>query len=419
LGFALMAATRRLAAVLAADMVGYSRLMSFDEEGTLGRLGVLRTQLIDPKIDEHGGRLVKTTGDGLLIEFPSSIGALRCAIDMQMGVGERETGREDRRIRFRIGIHQGDIIIDETGDIHGNGVNIAARLEGLAEAGGICISDRVQEDAAGRVDAEFEDIGEQPLKNIERPPRRIYRVYPVVEAPAATSRGEPAEELPADAPAEVVEDAPRDFVLDDLFTAPLDDLPQIFAEIRRNPSHKLHGLFTGSSLGKALGALVADWLECKVEVEQLAGAWLPLGLDQRTTLPFGRIAGTRNRLGTDSVLGMRAWDSQVRVVLRIGPLDRATFARLQPDQPEMQRLVSLAREVLGPESGFAINPILAGPEVGLLSLDAAAEAPPCLGWNTWLPMPEQNTGATLPDAADAVFQAEIVEAEERARPAAQ
>jgi class 3 adenylate cyclase len=409
-----MAATRRLAAILAADMVGYSRLMSFDEEGTLGRLGILRTQLIDPKIAEHGGRLVKTTGDGLLVEFPSSIGALRCAMDMQAGVGERETGRDDRRIRFRIGIHQGDIIIDETGDIHGNGVNIAARLEGLAESGGICISDRVQEDAAGRVEAEFEDIGEQPLKNIERPPRRIYRVYPIVEAAVAALSGEPVEEPPSDAPSAPVEEAPLDLTLAQLITTPPDDLPRLFADIRGNQSHKLHGLFGGQDTAEALGALVADWLECKVEVEQITGAWLPLGLDQRSALPFGRVAGTRNRLGTDSVLGMRAWDPQVRVVLRIGPLDRATFARLQPDQPEVQRLVSLAREVLGLEIGFAINPVLAGSEVALLSLDPAAESPPCLGRNTWLPAPERNAGATPPDAVDAIFQAETVEVVERA-----
>ncbi|HTW50917.1 MAG TPA: type VI secretion system baseplate subunit TssG [Stellaceae bacterium] len=414
-----MAATRRLAAVLAADMVGYSRLMSFDEEGTLGRLGVLRTQLIDPKIAEHGGRLVKTTGDGLLIEFPSSIGALRCAMDMQAGVAERETGREDRRIRFRIGIHQGDIIVDDTEDIHGNGVNIAARLEGLAEPGGICISDRVQEDASGRVEAEFEDIGEQPLKNIERPPRRIYRVYPIAEAVVVPLGDEPVEPPPSNAPSAPVEEAPRDFTLGELFAAPPEDFLRLVADMRHNPSHELHGLFTGPPATEALGALVADWLQCKVEVEHVAGGWRPLVLDQRTALPFGRVAGTRNRLGIDSVLGMRAWDPQVRAVLRIGPLDHATFARLQPDQPEMQRLVSLAREVLGPELGFAINPVLAGSEVRRLSLAAAAESPPCLGWNTWLPAREPNVGATPPDAADAIFQAEAVEAEERARLAAQ
>lgn len=413
-----MAATRRLAAVLAADMVGYSRLMSFDEEGTLGRLGVLRTQLIDPKIAEHGGRLVKTTGDGLLVEFPSSIGALRCAMDMQAGVTERETGREDRRIRFRIGIHQGDIIVDDTDDIHGNGVNIAARLEGLAEPGGICISDRVQEDAAGRVDAEYEDIGEQPLKNIERPPRRIYRVYPMAETAVAVLTGEPAEELPSEAPPAPIDEAPRDLTFAQLLSASPDDLPGFLAEIRGNSSHKLHGLFTGQGTAESLGAAVADWLECEVEVEQFTGGWLPLGLDQRSSLPFGRVTGTLNRLGVDSVLGARTWDPRVRVILRTGPLDRAAFARLLPDRAEMQRLVSLAREVLGLEIGFAMNPVLAGPEVAPLSLGSTTGSLPSLGWNTWIPAPETDTRAIRADAADAIFQAATVEAAKRARLAA-
>jgi class 3 adenylate cyclase len=409
-----MAATRRLAAVLAADMVGYSRLMSFDEEGTLGRLGVLRTQLIDPKIAEHGGRLVKTTGDGLLVEFPSSIGALRCAIDMQTGVAERETGREDRRIRFRIGIHQGDIIIDDTEDIHGNGVNIAARLEGLAEPGGICISDRVQEDAAGRVDAEFEDIGEQPLKNIERPPRRIYRVYARTEDATAAfddDASAPVEDPSASAPPGPVEETPGDFVLAKLFAAPPEDLPRLLAEMRGDRSD-------GPRAAEALGAQVSDWLGCNVEVEQFAGAWLPLGVDQRTALPFGSAPGVRNRLGVDAVLGMRAWDAQVRIVFRVGPLDRAAFARLLPDRLEMQRLVSLAREVLGPETGFAINPVLAGPEVTPLSLGSATDSQPRLGWNTWVPTPEPPVGVAPPDTADAVFEAETVESAGRASLAA-
>jgi Type VI secretion, TssG len=283
-----------------------------------------------------------------------------------------------------------------------------AGLEGLAEPGGICISDRVQEDASGRVDAQFEDIGEQPLKNIERPPRRIYRVYPIVEAAVALG-GEPFEEPPSDAspssevPPAQGEETSRELTLGEVFAAPPEDFSRLVADM------------LGDRTAEALSALVADWLGCKVEIEQFAGGWRPLSLDQRTGLPFGRVAGTRNRLGIDSVLGMRAWDPQVRVVLRIGPLDHATFARLQPDQPEMQRLVSLAREVLGLELGFGINPVLAGPEVRRLSLAAAAESPPCLGWNTWLPAPEPNAGATLPDAADAIFQAETVEAKERAR----
>ena len=166
---------RRLAAILAADVAGYSRLIDADEEGTLARLKSLRGELIDPKIAEHRGRIVKTTGDGLLVEFASVVDALRCAAEMQAAMAESNAPLPaDRRIEFRIGIHQGDIVVED-GDIFGDGVNVAARLEGLAEPGGICVSARVQEDAAGRLDLAFEDIGEQALKNIARPVR-VYRV---------------------------------------------------------------------------------------------------------------------------------------------------------------------------------------------------------------------------------------------------
>src|SRR5438105_4658287 len=166
---------RRLTAILAADVVGYSRLIEADEEGTLRRLSSLRAALTDPKIAEHRGRIVKTTGDGVLVEFASVIDALRCAAEMQMAIAESNAALPaDKRIAFRIGIHQGDIVVED-GDIFGDGVNVAARLEGLAEPGGICVSARVQEDAAGRLDLAFEDMGEQALKNIARPVR-VYRV---------------------------------------------------------------------------------------------------------------------------------------------------------------------------------------------------------------------------------------------------
>jgi adenylate cyclase len=166
-----MRQTRRLAAILAADVVGYSRLIGADEEGTLNRLKSIRTELIDPKITEHRGRIVKTTGDGLLVEFSSVIDALRCATQWQRGMDARNaTAPGDNRIEFRIGVHQGDIVVEED-DIFGDGVNVAARLEGLAEPGGICVSARVQEDVAGRLDLTFDDIGEQTLKNIARPVR--------------------------------------------------------------------------------------------------------------------------------------------------------------------------------------------------------------------------------------------------------
>src|SRR6516165_8557426 len=159
-------ATRRLAAILVADVVGYSRLIGADEGGTLQALKAIRAQLIDPTIAAHNGRLVKTTGDGLLVEFGSVVDALRCATEVQAGMVERNTAvPADKRIQFRIGINVGDIVVED-GDIFGDGVNVAARLEGLAEPGGICISARVQEDAIGKLDLAFEDMGEQALKNI-------------------------------------------------------------------------------------------------------------------------------------------------------------------------------------------------------------------------------------------------------------
>jgi adenylate cyclase len=170
-----MSPTRRLAAILAADVAGYSRLIEADEEGTLGRLKALRGEVIDPKIAEQRGRIVKTTGDGLLVEFVSVVDAVRCAAELQAGLAERNAAfSAKRRIDFRIGIHQGDIVVED-GDIFGDGVNIAARLEGLADPGGICVSARVREDTAGRLDLAFEDMGEQSLKNISRP-LRVFRV---------------------------------------------------------------------------------------------------------------------------------------------------------------------------------------------------------------------------------------------------
>jgi adenylate cyclase len=166
---------RRLAAILAADVAGYSRLIGVDEEGTLNRLRAIRAEVIDPAIAARRGRLVKTTGDGLLVEFASVVDAVRCAVEVQRNIADLGTDiPADRRIELRIGIHQGDIVVED-GDIFGDGVNVAARLEALAEPGGICVSARVQEDAAGRLDLAFQDLGEQSLKNIARP-IRVYRV---------------------------------------------------------------------------------------------------------------------------------------------------------------------------------------------------------------------------------------------------
>ncbi len=166
-----MASTRRLAAILAADVAGYSRLMGADEEGTLQRLKAHRRELVDPKIKEHQGRIVKTTGDGMLVEFASVVDAVRCAAEVQRGMIDREPEVPDeRRIEFRIGINLGDVIADGD-DIFGDGVNVAARLEALAEPGGICISRTVREQIRDKLPYAFEDRGEQSVKNITRPVR--------------------------------------------------------------------------------------------------------------------------------------------------------------------------------------------------------------------------------------------------------
>ncbi len=174
---------RRLVAILAADMVGYSRLMEADETGTIARQKAHRAELVDPEIATHGGRIVKTTGDGMLVEFGSVVAATECAVAIQRAMVEREAEvDEERRIQYRIGINLGDIVIDGD-DILGDGVNIAARLEGLAEPGGVCISDVVHQSVAGKLDLAFEDLGDQQVKNITKP-ERAYRVT-LDGAPAA------------------------------------------------------------------------------------------------------------------------------------------------------------------------------------------------------------------------------------------
>jgi adenylate cyclase len=167
--------TRRLAAILAADVAGYSRLMGADEEGTLAALKEIRRELADPKIKEHRGRIVKTTGDGLLLEFASVVDAVRCAVEVQREMAERNAEvPTEKRIQFRMGINLGDIIKDGR-DIYGDGVNVAARLEALAAPGGICVSRVVRDQVRDKLDFAFEDLGEQQVKNIARPVR-VYRV---------------------------------------------------------------------------------------------------------------------------------------------------------------------------------------------------------------------------------------------------
>jgi TolB-like protein/class 3 adenylate cyclase/Tfp pilus assembly protein PilF len=184
---------RRLAAILAADVAGYSRLMEVDEEGTLAALRAIRRELGDPKIAEHRGRIVKTTGDGILVEFSSVVDAVRCAVEVQRAMSERNAPLPlAKRIEFRIGIHQGDIIAED-GDIFGDGVNLAARLEGLADPGGICISGRVHADVAGKINIGFSDLGEQQVKNISRPVRVFWAQ---LGAPKKTVETMPALALP-------------------------------------------------------------------------------------------------------------------------------------------------------------------------------------------------------------------------------
>ncbi|MHC4093635.1 MAG: adenylate/guanylate cyclase domain-containing protein, partial [Planctomycetota bacterium] len=166
---------RRLAAILAADVVGYTRLMGADETGTLQRLTQLRQHVLEPLIAQHHGRVVKLMGDGLLVEFASVVDGLTCAVAWQNSVAGREAEtEEDKRLQFRIGINLGDVIV-EGDDIHGDGVNIAARLEGLAEPGGICLSDDAYRQVRGRLEVAFGDLGEQALKNVAEP-LRVYRV---------------------------------------------------------------------------------------------------------------------------------------------------------------------------------------------------------------------------------------------------
>ena len=179
---------RRLAAILAADVAGYSRLMGANEEGTLAQLKSIRRALVDPTISAHRGRIVKTTGDGMLVEFASAVDAMRNAFAIQRGMAERNTAvPQDQRIEFRVGIHVDDVIFDEN-DIFGDGVNIAARLEGIAEPGGIYISDDAYRQVRGKVDIACDDMGPQPLKNIAEP-MRAWRVRLTGESPSAAQSG--------------------------------------------------------------------------------------------------------------------------------------------------------------------------------------------------------------------------------------
>jgi adenylate cyclase len=196
-----MPPVRRLAAILAADVAGYSRLMGADEEGTHERLKAHLSELVSPKITEHRGRIVKNTGDGFLAEFQSVVAAVRCALELQRGMIEREPNiPEEQRIRFRIGINLGDVIAEQH-DIFGDGVNVAARLEGLAEPGGICVSRVVRDQVRDRLGYAFQDMGEQSVKNITRPVRVFaMRLDGVVGVPEANASSTASTSSPVAAP---------------------------------------------------------------------------------------------------------------------------------------------------------------------------------------------------------------------------
>ena len=245
---------RRLAAILAADVAGYSRLMGVDEEGTLAALKACRRELIDPKIAEHRGRIVKATGDGALVEFASAVDAVRCAMEIQRGMAERGAAiPEDHRIEFRIGINVGDIISDED-DIYGDGVNIAARVETLARPGTICLSDNAYQQIKGKITLEVSDMGEQQLKNISQP-LRIYGVR--LDAPARPALALPDkpsiavlafQNMSGDAEQEYFADG----IVEDIITA-LSRFRQLFV-IARNSSFTYKGRAADvKQVGRELG----------------------------------------------------------------------------------------------------------------------------------------------------------------------
>ena len=239
---------RRLAAILMADIVGYSRLMGIDEEGTLAALKAYRRELIDPKVAEHGGRIVKTTGDGALLEFASAVDAVRCAMEMQRAMAERNAVVSvDRRIEFRIGVNVGDVIVDE-GDIYGDGVNIAARLEGLCVPGGLCISDDTFRQVRATLDLPFEDGGIQNLKNIDEP-MRIWR-YGISDVQSAKRGGEVSVGIMREGPSIAVlpfdnmssdpdQEYFADGIVEDVITA-LARYPSLFV-VARNSSFAYKG----------------------------------------------------------------------------------------------------------------------------------------------------------------------------------
>src|SRR6202022_635348 len=270
---------RRLAAILAADVAGYSRLMGADEEGTHERLKGHFHQLIDPKIREHRGRIVKNTGDGMLAEFPSVVEAAPCAAQIQRGMADRNSETpENKRIKFRIGINLGDVIVEEH-DIFGDGVNVAPRLEALAEPGGICISRVARDQVRDKLDFAFEDLGEQHVKNIARP----VRVYRLRDPVVAIGRPLPTSPQPSPLP-----------------DRPGDDGTFVFGSFRLIPAQRMllddgRPLRLGSRALDILVALVERAGETISKQELIARAW-PETIVEEAALRV-HVAAVRKALG--------------------------------------------------------------------------------------------------------------------------
>jgi adenylate cyclase len=254
-----MAETRKLAAILVADVVGYSRLAGADEDRTLSRLRGLRSDLIDPAIDAHHGRIVKRTGDGSLIEFRSVVDAVRCAVEIQRAMVERNAGvPADRRIEFRIGIHLGDVVVESDGDLMGDGVNIAARLEGIAKPGAICLSEDAYRQVKGRLDLAVSDLGPTQLKNIAEP-IRVYSLQVEERAPAKPAPI-PAPERPAPPRLSMVvlpfanigHDPEQDYFVDGVTESLTTDLSRISGSfvIGRNTAFTYKGYSRAASSGR-------------------------------------------------------------------------------------------------------------------------------------------------------------------------
>jgi adenylate cyclase len=354
-----MTETRKLAAILAADVVGYSRLAGVDEEGTLSRLRSLRSDLLDPTIAARNGRVVKRTGDGLIVDFRSVVDAVRCALDIQTAMPARNAGLpEDRRIEFRIGVHLGDVVEESDGDLMGDGVNIAARLEGVAEPGAICLSEDAYRLVKGRLDVQARDLGAIELKNIAEP----LRVYALDVGPAARPRpdqqvdanlGSGVSAAALDRPsiavlpfANMSGDAEQEYFADgiseDIITA-LSKLPPLFV-IARNSSFTFKGKNVHvAEVGKSLG--VRYILEGSV---RKAGDRVRITAQLIDSTTGGHLWAERfDRQLTDifAVQDDVADHIVSALALNLSPGDRTNAAAVHTDDPEAYDCFLRGREV--------------------------------------------------------------------------